>query len=211
MRCCPGVDPSRVAGVLCTVRDGRKEKKGPKVNEEMSGKWVDVPGLRLAERRAAWIALAGTAFAIEAAALWFQHGMGLDPCVMCIYERLAIIGLVAAGLIGAVRPALAIVRWVGYLVWGISAAWGLRLALEHIGIQTDKSAALACSFSPDFPAWLRLDEWLPAMFLPTGFCDDIQWSWLSLTMVEWVAVVFTLYLLVLAVIVYLELRGSRSL
>lgn len=164
---------------------------------------------RLAVRRSAWWALAASALAIELAALWFQHGMGLDPCVMCIYERVAVIGLIVAGLVGAVYPRLAVVRWSGLLLWGISAGWGLKIALQHIRIQVDKSAAMTCSFSPDFPDWARLDEWLPSMFLPTGYCDDIQWEWLSLTMAEWVAVIFALYLLVLAGVLFVEMRRAR--
>ena len=56
------------------------------------------------QKRAAWLLLAASAFALEAAAIWFQYGMQLDPCVMCIYERLAVVGVFAAGLIGAVLP-----------------------------------------------------------------------------------------------------------
>ena len=165
--------------------------------------------LRVVEYRAGWWLLAGSALLLELAALWFQYGMGLDPCVMCIYERVALFGLMLAGLLGASHPRWGLVRLVGYLVWAISAAWGLLLAVEHVGIQSDKAAALSCSFAPDFPAWAKLDEWLPSLFLPTGYCDDVQWEWLSVTMAEWVVVIFSVYLAVLATVLYLELRGRR--
>ena len=164
---------------------------------------------RWVERRSSWLALAATALGLELAALWFQYGMQLDPCVMCIYERLAVAGLMLAGLFGALYPAAFIVRLGGYLLWGISAGWGLPLALEHVGIQVDKTAALSCSFSPEFPSWMRLDEWWPGMFLPTGYCDDIQWEWLSLTMAEWVGVAFAIYLAVLALVFVVDLSGRR--
>lgn len=151
----------------------------------------------LSQTRMAWLLLAASALGLETAALWFQYGMGLDPCVMCIYERVAVLGLFVAGLLGALQPRIAIVRWAGYLVWAISAGWGLLLALEHVGFQTDKTAALNCSFLPNFPDWFRLEEWLPAVFLPTGYCDDVQWQWLSLTMAQWMVVVFAIYLLIL--------------
>lgn len=165
--------------------------------------------LRIVEYRTGWWLLAGSALLLEVTALWFQHGMHLDPCVMCIYERVALFGLVLAGLAGATYPRSLIVRLVAYLIWIVSAVWGLLLALEHVGIQFNQSAALSCSFAAEFPSWLKLDEWLPALFLPTGYCDDIQWQWLSLTMAEWVVVVFAVYLVVLAVVLYLELRGRR--
>ena len=37
--------------------------------------------------RGAWLLMALTAFILELVALWFQHVMLLQPCVMCIYER----------------------------------------------------------------------------------------------------------------------------
>lgn len=159
------------------------------------------------QRRTAWGALALSALALEAMALWFQHGMGLAPCVMCIYERLAVIGIALAGLIGLLAPHLGVVRLAGYLLWAASVGWGLVLVREHIRIQVDPAAAMSCSFSPDFPTWARLDDWLPSVFLPTGFCDDIQWQWLSLTMVEWVGVAFVIYLMTLSVVLWLEWRS----
>lgn len=160
-------------------------------------------------QRAAWWILAGSALALEMAALWFQYGMGLDPCVMCVYERVAVIGLVAAGLCGGLSPGRAVLRWCGYLLWAVSALWGLRLALRHVAIQTDPTAAFSCSFAAEFPTWLPLDAWFPAVFLPTGYCTDVQWQWLSLSMAQWMIVVFAIYLVILAGVLYLELTRRR--
>ena len=157
-------------------------------------------------RRGAWLLLVASAVVLELTALGFQYGMGLDPCVMCIYERVAVFGLLLAGTIGVLHPGSAALRWAGYLTWAISAGWGLQLALRHVGIQIDKTASLGCSFAAEFPAWARLDEWFPAVFLPTGYCDDIQWQWMSLTMAQWMVVVFAVYLLILAEVLLTELR-----
>ncbi|MGK7286317.1 disulfide bond formation protein B [Buttiauxella agrestis] len=54
--------------------------------------------------RGAWLLLAFTAFALEMVALWFQHVMMLKPCVMCIYERCALFGIMGAGIVGAIAP-----------------------------------------------------------------------------------------------------------
>jgi len=163
----------------------------------------------MVESRVAWWLLAGSALALEGAALWFQYVMELDPCVMCIYERVALLGIVLAGLLGSIYPAWLPVRLLGYLAWGISAIWGLLIAAEHVGIQLDQGAALSCAFAPDFPAWARLDEWLPALFLPTGYCDEVQWRWLSLSMVEWVLLIFVGYLMTLSGMLYWEIRRRR--
>lgn len=54
--------------------------------------------------RGAWLLLALTAFVLEMVALWFQHVMLLKPCVLCIYERCALFGVMGAGLVGAIAP-----------------------------------------------------------------------------------------------------------
>ncbi len=54
--------------------------------------------------RGAWLLMAFTALALELVALWFQHVMLLKPCVLCIYERCALFGILGAALIGAIAP-----------------------------------------------------------------------------------------------------------
>ena len=50
----------------------------------------------LANKRTPWVLLALTALAFEITALFFQYSMGLEPCIMCIYQRTAMLGLLAA-------------------------------------------------------------------------------------------------------------------
>ena len=54
----------------------------------------------------AWLLMAFTALALELTALWFQHVMLLKPCVLCIYERCALFGVLGAALIGAIARKL---------------------------------------------------------------------------------------------------------
>ena len=151
--------------------------------------------------------MAVSALGLELTALWFQYGMGLDPCVKCVYQRLAVMGLILAGVIGAVYPRAVFMRLAGYLVWGLSAGWGLQQAMQHVGIQSDDGSAFSCNFFAEFPAWAKLDEWWPALFQPTGYCDDVQWEFLSLTMAQWMVVVFAVYLLILAVVLAIDIRA----
>ncbi|MFW8080334.1 disulfide bond formation protein B, partial [Klebsiella pneumoniae] len=65
--------------------------------------------------RGAWLLMALTAFILELVALWFQHVMLLQPCVMCIYERCALFGIMGAGLVGAIAPKTPL-RYVAMLI-----------------------------------------------------------------------------------------------
>ncbi|EOD54754.1 disulfide bond formation protein B [Aeromonas molluscorum 848] len=76
-------------------------------------------------------------------ALFFQHILGLHPCVMCIYERIATLGVLTAGLIGMVNPQKWYLRWSALLLWAFSAFRGLQLALQHVDYQIN-SLPLQC-------------------------------------------------------------------
>jgi disulfide bond formation protein DsbB len=152
-----------------------------------------------------WLALLLTALGLEAAALYFQYVMELDPCVLCVYERLAVAGIALSGLLGVLAPSHLVWRIVCYAVWAASAIWGLTLAMEHVGIQFG-TGNLNCEFFANFPDWFKLDQWLPSVFTPTGYCADIQWQFLSLTMPQWMLLVYSGYLLLLMLILVLELR-----
>jgi disulfide bond formation protein DsbB len=87
------------------------------------------------QRRPAWLALAASALLLEACALYFQYVQGLQPCVMCVYIRLAVLGLLAAALVGAIAPARPAVQFLGFAGWAVAAAEGLALSRELIVIQ----------------------------------------------------------------------------
>lgn len=148
------------------------------------------------ETRMPWIIVLVSALILETVALYFQYGLDLDPCVLCVYQRGAVLGLAIGGLIGAVYPRQRLLRLAGYLVIGASAVLGLRFALRHVAVLRGES--LDCSFIPDFPSWLPLHEWAPFLFQPTGVCDEIDWQFLDFTMPEVMVVVFAAYLASLA-------------
>ncbi len=166
--------------------------------------------IRFAHSRMAWGILALSALSLELAALYFQHVMHLEPCVMCIYQRLAVLGLLLAGIIGFLAPSVRPVRLVAALLWGVSASWGLRLAIELNDMQQNPSPFSTCSFLPDFPSWMPLHEWLPSIFMPTGMCTDIPWSFIGITMSQWMIVAFATYLVALMLYVVPILSKGRN-
>ncbi len=149
--------------------------------------------------RGAWLLMALTALALELTALWFQHVMKLQPCVMCIYERCALFGILAASLVGAIAPKTPL-RFVAMIIWVYSAVRGLQLSWEHTMLQLHPSPFSVCPFKVDFPTWLPLDQWVPQVFVATGDCSVRQWQFLTLDMPQWLIGIFAAYL-VMAVLV----------
>ncbi len=155
---------------------------------------------QMTRQRWPWLLLAFSAFALELAALYFQYGMDLAPCVMCIYERLAIFGIMFAGLIGAIAPGNLVFRLAGFALWGLSAFWGFLITVEHLDLQMNPSPFKVCPFLPEFPSFMPLHEWIPSLFMPEGLCGDIQWTFMGYSMVQWILASFFIYCLIFTVI-----------
>jgi disulfide bond formation protein DsbB len=164
----------------------------------------------LAHHRITWFGLALVAFALEITALYFQYALNLDPCVLCVYQRAAVLGMLLTALISMSAPHVLVIRWFGYLGWGAAAGWCLLLSLELTGMQRGwVEPSLSCDVNAKFPSWLKLDQWAPALFQPTGFCGDVQWTFLSLSIPQWMAVIMTLALLALVVLIVGDIRSRR--
>lgn len=162
-------------------------------------------------QRKAWGLLALTALGFELSALYFQYGMGLMPCMMCVYQRTAVAGILLAGLIGMTQPKSILVRITGFGFWGVSAIWGFKLANEHVAMQNETNPFLvSCGFIPEYPSWMPLHEWIPSIFDPTGTCDKIDWLFLGLSMPGWMRVIFALYSITFVVVFLSNLLALRK-
>lgn len=158
-----------------------------------------------------WLLLALSALALEAGALFFQYGLELDPCVLCVYQRAAVFGILLSALIGLSAPRSSLARWIGYIGWGSASVWCLYLALKLSGMQIGIIApSLSCDVNANFPDWLKLDQWFPAIFQPTGFCGDIQWQLFGLSMPQWLVAIMVLQLIALGIALFIEVRAIRS-
>jgi disulfide bond formation protein DsbB len=153
------------------------------------------PILYLVEQRKGWAILSTSFFLLFLTALFFQHYMNLAPCVMCIEERILILSLAVFSLIPMINPKLMSLRVIGYLGLILIAYAGYDLAAEHVLLQKGEGGLMAtCSIYPRVPSWLPLHEWLPSLFMPTGNCGEISWTFMNTTMVEWIKYIFTFYI-----------------
>ncbi|KAE9525390.1 disulfide bond formation protein DsbB [Testudinibacter aquarius] len=159
--------------------------------------------------RGSWLLLLLSCLAFEATGLYFQHVMKLEPCVMCIYERVAIAGVALAALIGMVAPRLLLIRLLALAVGLASAVKGLLLALQHTDYQLNPVPWNQCPLMVEFPSTLPLNKWLPQMFEAYGSCSEIQWSLLGFAMPQWLIAIFIGYILVLGLVLISQIKPSR--
>ena len=151
--------------------------------------------------RGAWLLMALTAFILELVALWFQHVMLLQPCVMCIYERCALFGIMGAGLVGAIGPqnAAALCRHgkSGCTARYADYSWRGSIRCSSCTLHRSRPA-----ISPRVSR--RGCRWINGcrrFFVASGDCSVRQWQFLSLEMPQWLVGIFAAYLLVAILVI----------
>ncbi len=165
---------------------------------------------KLVTSRSAWVVLALSALGLELSALYFQYVMHLEPCVLCVYERNAVILILLAGVCGLINPSKILLRTSGYLLWAGGTVWGLYLSVKHSGIQMGLiEGSASCDFVANYPSWLQLDRWIPWMFNPTGYCEEIQWQFLGMSMPQTMVLINVAYLLVLVFVIKSEFSRTK--
>lgn len=164
----------------------------------------------LSMSRSAWLLLTASCATLEVTALYFQHGMGLNPCVMCIYERLALFAILFAGIIGMIAPRKALIRWFALGLGLFGSIKGLLLAIKHTDYQLNPAPWNQCSPFLDFPQTLPLNEWFPYLFEATGDCSKITWKLLELSMPQWLIAIFAVYVVIFVFITLSQFKRSRK-
>ncbi|MBM7036662.1 disulfide bond formation protein DsbB [Vibrio ulleungensis] len=165
---------------------------------------------QFSKTRLAWSLLLICILIFELCALGFQHIMELPPCVMCIYERVAMFGIAGAAIIGLFNPKNPVIRWVGLAAWGYTAWQGLALSLEHVDYQFNPSPFKTCDLFVVFPEWAPLNQWMPWLFEAYGDCSKIVWQFIGLSMPQWLVVIFAGNLIALGIIVIAQFFPKKA-
>lgn len=139
----------------------------------------------------AWFAtLALGCFGLLAFSLALQGMHQLAPCPLCIFQRLLYLVVGVLALAGFLLP-VARPLWLGTI--GATALLGVGVAAYQTWMQLFPELAPECSFT-DPNLIERLVDWLgmrfPSLFLATGFCSSVEWSFLGLSMANWSLLIF---------------------
>lgn len=125
-------------------------------------------------------------------ALYKQHVDYLDPCPLCVIQRVAFMWIGGFSLLAAIHyPAGTGRRIYSYLVV-LGAAFGAAVAGRHVWLQN-----LPADQVPDCGPGLNymlenfpLLEVLKTVFLGSGSCAEVHWRFLGLSMPGWTLVWF---------------------
>ncbi|EPC01249.1 hypothetical protein L861_11790 [Litchfieldella anticariensis FP35 = DSM 16096] len=142
-------------------------------------------------------------------ALYLEHVMGLEPCPLCIFQRVGVLATAAVLLVAALHNPRG--RW-GILYGGLgllSVAGGAGVAGRHLWLQSlPPDQVPSCGPSLDYMMdVLPLREVLVQVFSASGECANISFLFLGLSLPAWTLIGF----LILAIApLGILLHGWRS-
>jgi protein dithiol:quinone oxidoreductase len=123
-------------------------------------------------------------------AYYAQYVMHLEPCPLCMFQRIGIIVLAVVFLIAALHDPGVNGRRVYAVLLGLAALATIGIALRHLYIQhLPPGSVPACGASLDFMLKVfSLSEVLVKVLTGDGECAKITWEFLGLAMPAWVLI-----------------------
>ena len=125
--------------------------------------------------------------ALYAYAIYVQFELGIEPCPMCIFQRIVFIVMAILFLVGAIQSPRARGRRVYALLLLLSACIGIGIAARHLWVQHQPPDLMAgCA-----PGWnymianFPFSKTLKMAFTGSADCAQVSWTFLRLSMPFW--------------------------
>lgn len=128
--------------------------------------------------------------ALMAYALYAQHVLGLAPCPLCIFQRVAVISVGVLFLIAALHnPGTTGARIYGGLVL-VAVACGIGISGRHVWIQAQPPGTVpACGADLNFLMDIMpITQVVQKVLTGSGECGTVDWRFLGLSMPWWVLI-----------------------
>jgi disulfide bond formation protein DsbB len=123
-------------------------------------------------------------------AYYAQLVLHLEPCPLCIFQRVGIFALGLVFLIAAAHDPVGWGRRIYALLAGLAALATIGVAARQLYIQSMPEGSVpACGASLDFMLKVfSLSEVLVKVLTGSGECAKVTWTFLGLAMPGWVLV-----------------------
>lgn len=123
-------------------------------------------------------------------ALYAQHVLYLEPCPLCIFQRVGVIATGVLFLLAALLNPQGRGRVVSAIGIAVAAGSAVAVAARHVWLQNlPPDKVPSCGAGLDFMLeTLPFMQVLNQVFTGSGECADIKWSLLGLTMPTWVLI-----------------------
>jgi disulfide bond formation protein DsbB len=125
-------------------------------------------------------------------ALYMEHAMALEPCPLCILQRVMVIATAVVALLAAIHnPGINGIRAYGALA-GLTALGGAGLSMRQLWLQSLPADQVpACGPGLDYLLDVfPLTEVLTMILSGDGTCAEVVWEFLGLSIPGWTLIGF---------------------
>lgn len=132
--------------------------------------------------------------AMLAYAYYSEYVLLLEPCPLCVFQRVATIALGGAFLVAFLHnPAGSGAKVYAVVLFAVAAA-GAAIAGRHVWIQSLPADEVpACGAGLDYLMnTVPLTEVISEVLTGSGECAELKWSFLGLSMPAWVLISLSL-------------------
>ena len=153
---------------------------------------VSIALLALPPRRIAYLLAFLVCAALMAWALWLQYHEGLDPCPLCIFQRVAVSAAGVIFLIAFIHNPRRTGAWVYAVLILIAAGGGAAFAGRQIWLQSlPKDQVPACGMGLNYMLdSFPLVDVIKKVFAGSGECAEKAWELFGLSIAGWTFVFF---------------------
>jgi len=125
-------------------------------------------------------------------ALYVQYVQFLDPCPLCVLQRIAFIWIGAIALIAAIHNPGRSGRWVYTALLILGAGAGAAIASRHVWLQSlPPDLVPDCGMGLNYMLeTLPFTEVLSQVFYGSGECAQIDWTFAGLSMPWWTLICY---------------------
>lgn len=127
-------------------------------------------------------------------AYYLQYGQGLDPCPLCIFQRVAMAGVGLFCLIGIVHGPDVAGRRVYSALAALSAVIGAAIAARHVWLMhLPADQVPACGPGLDYLVdVMPLTEVLSTVLRGDASCAEVKGAFLGISLPAWTGIYFLL-------------------
>jgi disulfide bond formation protein DsbB len=128
-------------------------------------------------------------------ALYLEHVQGLNPCPLCVFQRVGLIALGFFSLLGFLHnPSHSVVKRIYAALGSMGILWSLGVAARHVWLQSlppDKVPSCGPGLEYLVDA-LPLKSVLQQVLSGSGECAVIDWTFLGQSLPVWSLLFFAL-------------------
>lgn len=137
-------------------------------------------------------------------ALFAEHVLGLTPCPLCMFQRVAVILFGSFCLLGALHGPDRLGSRIYAALALLSGILGALVAGRHVWLQSLPADQVPSCAPPLDYMWdnFPLGNMLKTVLMTSGECADIDWHFLGFSMPAWTLVCFIALSLGMLLILY---------